>query len=185
MSRTRIDPSLLNNLSSNLNMGGNKIVNAANGTTSTDLASFGQLKVIQVGVPFVDTGTTTNVTTNTYTDTTTTVSITPTSASNRILIEVSGKCYVAVNTGNTILDVQIVRGAGTVVQEFRGALNGPTTASQTGSVEAQCFFQAIDSPATTSSVSYKIQIKNSTASSTVAWNRPSTSSSVIRLTEVV
>jgi len=46
MSRTRIDPSLLNNLSSNLNMGSNKIVSLANGTASTDAAAFGQIPTV-------------------------------------------------------------------------------------------------------------------------------------------
>lgn len=43
MSRTRIDPSLLNNLSSNLNMGSNKINSLANGTVTTDATAYGQL----------------------------------------------------------------------------------------------------------------------------------------------
>jgi len=46
MSRTRIDPSLLNNLSSSLNMGSNKIVSLANGTAASDAAAFGQIPTI-------------------------------------------------------------------------------------------------------------------------------------------
>jgi hypothetical protein len=49
MARTKIDVSLINNISSTLNMGGNKISNLANGTTATDASAWGQLKVDLLG----------------------------------------------------------------------------------------------------------------------------------------
>src|SRR5216684_1363363 len=90
MSRTRIDPSLLNNLSSNLNLGSNKIVSLANGTASTDAAAFGQIFTGFQALVQATTTSATTTTSSTYQSTALAATITPTSSSHRIKISVSG-----------------------------------------------------------------------------------------------
>lgn len=143
-----------------------------------------QFKVIQVGTPVFDT-TATNVTTATWTDCGITATITPTSASNRILVLVFAEMYVSTNTGNTTVDARIVRGAATVVNTFPNILAAPT-GTLTGAISAQVPMMAIDSPATTSATTYKIQIQNQTAASTGANNRGNgVPTTVMLLIEVV
>lgn len=169
-------------------MGTNKITGLGNGTAATDAVNLSQLKVLQVGVPVFD-STSTSLTTNTWTDTALSASITPSSASNRILIIVSQKCYAAVNSGSTVVDLRIVQGTSTVIQTFGAVLAGPTTGSQTGAEEAQIFIAAIASPATTSAVTFKTQFENNNSLSTAAINRNVNGSvsavSMILLVEVV
>ncbi len=71
MSRTRIDPSLLNILSSSLNLGSNKITNLANGTVSTDAVNLSQITAANAGALALTGGTlsgTLNLGTNTITN---------------------------------------------------------------------------------------------------------------------
>ena len=101
----------------------------------------------------------------TYVDmTNATVSITPTSASSRILVMASGNLFASLVGGtNVVAYAQLVRGA-TSLQEQLGS-------AQSGSGGLQGYFPTsfcfLDSPATTSSVTYKLQQRVSTASSTL------------------
>ena len=93
-----------------------------------------------------------------------TVTITPTSASNRILIMTSSELgFSLVAATNVQAQQQLLRGA-TVI-------SGPidvTAESASGGLQAQgCIsFLVLDSPATTSATTYKVQQKVSSASST-------------------
>jgi hypothetical protein len=93
-----------------------------------------------------------------------TVTITPTSASNRILIMTSSNLgYSLVGGTNVQASQQLLRGA--------TVLSGPltvTTESGSGGLQAQgCIsFLTIDSPATTSAITYKVQQRVTSASST-------------------
>lgn len=80
-----------------LAMGTNKITGLANGTTSTDAAAFGQIKVLQT--IFNSTSTNFTTTSGTYATTNLTATITPTSASSRILIISS--CIVSAPAGGS------------------------------------------------------------------------------------
>lgn len=165
-----VEGQLITGMSNILNMNSHKITNLTSGTAAQDAAAFSQLKILQIGVPVFDT-TTTSQTANTYIDTSLTATITPTSASNRILVVFGHQLYNGVNTGTNVIDIQLVRGAGTVVREYGAVQAGTSTGSQTGSLNGYGTFLAIDSPATTSAVTYKTQFKNGNAVSTVAINR--------------
>jgi hypothetical protein len=106
--------------------------------------------------------TTTNTTTTstTYVDATNvTASITPATTSSKILVTISAPGYCYLNGGNAKLAAQIVRGS-TSVADFGfilGTYHG-TDAAPRGMVS----MSYIDSPATTSATSYKLQIKTVT-----------------------
>lgn len=140
-------------LSGVLNMGGNQITNGAAATTSTGFPIFSQVKLIQV----VGTTTTTDFSTvsTTLVGTNLSLPITPTSASNRILIFSSG---VAVTTiGNSFCNGTLKRGttdlAATNLIFSLGSAGGATRSSQ------PVFW--LDSPATTSATTYQIFIASS------------------------
>jgi hypothetical protein len=117
-------------------------------------------KILQV----VQASTTTQVSvaTTTYTDTTLTATITPTSVTSQILVMVSQQTY-ATRTGNTNgLGVRLLRDA-TVIFTPPTDATGPYISyiGVGGSTFVQLFnqvnFQVLDSPATTSPVTYKTQ----------------------------
>lgn len=97
-------------------------------------------------------------TTNSYVDTGLSASITPKISSSKILVIVSLNCR-STSTG-TPLGARIVRGASTAVQEYDSWV-------MFGDAMANTSLQGVDSPATTSSTTYKVQFKNRQASGTV------------------
>jgi len=105
-------------------------------------------------------------TSTSYVDTTNaTVTITPSSASSKILVMVSGYMLQGlVASTNINMFAQVLRGA-TVLQDTIGYAQ-----SSAGGLQASTPFSFIylDSPATTSATTYKIQQKSSTASTTLA-----------------
>jgi hypothetical protein len=165
MSRTRIDVSLINIVSSILNMGSNKITGLANGTAATDAMAFGQNHVFQV-VSFTTTATT-STTSSTFTNTGTAATITPTSSSSKILILVSG---VLENDNNNINEyVTIKRGS---IDLSGGSGFGYSRITATGltvHLQGQSIVY-LDSPSTTSATTYTIAIRNNDNTSTVFWN---------------
>ena len=121
--------------------------------------------------------TTTNVTTAAGpVDTTLTASITPRSASNKILVIVAQQLLISGGGPDSGVLVNILRGA-TIINaavDFNAYINA------TGVANAEIIFnlpmQYLDSPATTSSTTYKTQIKATSGGSIQAqWNlNPST-----------
>ena len=120
---------------------------------------------------------------STFTDTGITVSITPTSASSKILVLVtlSGMYKDTTNTG---VMARLLRGA-TVIQKFTGnaGFTNTTTSNNIGGVS----FNYLDSPATTSSTTYKIQgaSGNNTGTAYINVDGGSNDSSSITLLEIV
>jgi hypothetical protein len=115
-------------------------------------------KILQV----VQASTTTQVSvaTTTYTDTTLTATITPTSVTSQILVMVSQQTY-ATRTGNANgLGVRLLRDA-TVIFTPPTDATGPYISYIGAGTFVQLFnqvnFQVLDSPATTSPVTYKTQ----------------------------
>ncbi len=153
-------------LSAALAMGANKITGLASGTVSTDAASFGQLEVIQV----VTATNTTNFTTtsNTYQTTNLSVAITPTSSSNRILIFAVGAIGSAAIQTATAL-ASIFRGSTDVLSA--AGTSSMTTTTVTGNNATPCALMGIDSPATTSSTTYSVKLKNTDNATTVAFGK--------------
>ena len=92
---------------------------------------------------------------STYADTGLSVSITPSSSSNKILA-FSSMVGVGKNTGNTKVKLRLVRGSTTIdvfATEAAGTPWSGTTQLDIGTLSAI----ALDSPSTTSSITYKIQ----------------------------
>jgi hypothetical protein len=137
-------------------------------------------KVVQV----VNAQTSTQVlsSSSTFADTNLTATITPTSASNKILVFVNQN-GVAKYATNTRVQIRLVRGATTILNLDSNAANNDSGAGNSvGSVS--CVY--LDSPATTSATTYKTQF-NSSANSGTAYLQDSTSpgtTSTILLMEV-
>jgi len=100
----------------------------------------------------------------TYADTGLTATITPSSTSNKILVLVTADGVYAAGGVNTISTFQIVKN-GSSLYEFGNG--GNNTATSLTIVTGSCSVNYLDSPATTSAVTYKLQIKNKYASGTV------------------
>lgn len=116
---------------------------------------------------------------STYADTGLTASITPSSSSNKILVfaTIAG---VYKDTGNTYLKARLVRGSTELflIDDVAG-YTGSTAAIGVGNVSASY----LDSPATTSSTTYKVQFASSLNVAKVQI-QTSSSTSTITLMEV-
>jgi hypothetical protein len=124
-------------------------------------------------------GTTTSSSSSTFADTGLTATITPTSASSKILILVThtgcGKF-----TNNTFLLLRLLRAA-TVISNFERTAGA--TAAATLSFIGACSINYLDSPATTSATTYKTQFASANNNSGVEVQNDS-SMSTITLMEV-
>lgn len=152
-----IDATQKSTFSGVVDMASHKITSLSNGTTSTDAAAFGQIKVIQV-VSFT-TSTRTTTTANTFQSTSLTVSITPSSASNKVLVMASGSLLS--NNGTIAAIASIFRDStnlNTAVTNNYGF--GYPSLSTTGSINTPWSGVILDSPATTSAVAYSVKVRN-------------------------
>lgn len=128
--------------------GGGKILQVVQGTTTTA----------------------TTIATTTMTDTGITATITPTSATSKILVMISAQFDATRSTGNIAVGAKVLRGA-TTIQDFGTygfAQINATGSSATGItiIKSQSY---LDSPATTSATTYKLQAApNTTANSASA-----------------
>jgi hypothetical protein len=154
---------------------------AALAVTSAKIAPNTAGKVLQVVQATTSTSTATSSTS--YTDTTLSASITPSSASNKILVIISQSGHVYSNqTGARNGSLQLVRGS-TAIHEVIQALGGRGAIAGDISHAASVSVTYLDSPSTTSSVTYKTQAKISNADSNYT-TQVSNSFSVITLLEV-
>ena len=133
----------------------------------------GAFRVLQVVTATYSTFTTHNSTT--YSDTGLTASITPQATTNKILVTVfnNGCVRGAENSGNA-LSLQLLRGA-TQIQQVKDWGGTSTTLLQQGTVH----IQVLDSPASVSALTYKMQGKNAIATSTVGTQYQSTTSTIV------
>jgi hypothetical protein len=122
--------------------------------------------VLQVVSMTTTTGT--NSTTTAYVDTDVTASITPSSSSNKILViyNLNGMYKSSTSASNSI-GFNLVRGA-TSLGDF-GLFFG-STGTALATVGSSGVGMYLDSPSTTSSTTYKVQIKNMVNSSFVGIN---------------
>ena len=133
----------------------------------------GAFRVLQVVTGTYGTYTTHNTTA--YSDTGLTATITPQATSNKILVMAFNNGTVrGAETAANGLNLQILRGA-TQILEMKDWGYTNTTFLQIGTVH----MQVLDSPASTSALTYKLQGKNSTASSTVGTQFGSTTSTLV------
>jgi hypothetical protein len=122
--------------------------------TASDVNDFLVNKIVQV----VANTTTTPVvnTTSTYADTTLTATITPTSATSKVLVLVNQN-GVAKRTNNTQFQIRLLRDS-TVVSEFE--LQGGDTQSIATNFVGSSSASILDTPGTTSAVTYKTQFRS-------------------------
>lgn len=112
-------------------------------------------KVLQVVAATVNT--TASNSTNTYADTGLTATITPTSATSKILVLVNQNgCSKNVSNSANALGIQIFRGATSIAL----AQNVGQTATALRFDGMSVGFSVLDTPATTSATTYKTQFKN-------------------------
>jgi len=151
-----------------------------NSSSISGLAAVGGLSSPQTGsviqvVSAVMTGGIFSTTSGSYVDIGFSATITPTSATSRILILFNSGGITRPAVVNECLRVQIVRGSSTVVY---GGGNILFSSSATQFEDFPSSYQCFDSPATTSATTYKIQMQtrlNNTCSiNTGAATNPAT-----------
>jgi hypothetical protein len=167
-----------------LAVGTNGQVLTADSSTATGLkwAAASGGKVVQIVNATYDTRTST--TSATWQDSGLTASITPTSASNNVLVlaNVNGVAHTSSsNTTWTEVRLNIAAGARTLLIGGRVGL-GVSTGGQTGAWGISTSY--LDSPATTSSTTYKIQFQSSSAGQTAEIHYAGGTYSSITLLEV-
>jgi hypothetical protein len=120
---------------------------------STAIGAGAVLQVVQSNY-----STTVTVSTNTYTDTGLSASITPTSATSKILVLIQQSYYTAVSSGGTGGGVKLLRGSTDIYNPMPTDGVGPYGfyVSATG-LYLMAILQYLDSPATTSNITYKTQ----------------------------
>jgi hypothetical protein len=150
---------------------------AVAGTTSLTLPLTGFGKVLQV--VYGSTTTTTTSTNNTFSDTTLTASITPSSTSSKVLVLVSQNgCYKSSAAANTGMTLKLVRGSTDLITFAQNlGFTGTTIVLYPGSAAVAY----LDSPATTSSTTYKTQQCSSLNTSSVLTQADNTASTIILL----
>jgi hypothetical protein len=104
-------------------------------------------------------------TSGTYADTGLTATITPSSTSSKILVLVTADGVYAAGPTNVIAAFRIVKN-GSSLYEFGNGGNSTTGTSLT-IVTGSCSVNYLDSPASISALTYKLQIQNKYASGTV------------------
>ena len=117
-------------------------------------------------------------TSSSYVDTGLTASITPSSASNIILVLVN-MSGLYINNPNNYAKAMLVRNS-TQLGEFLGAAGYSTTSVGVGAGG----MSYADSPATTSAVTYKVQVLSATSGQIVYWSNNS-SKCTLTLMEIV
>lgn len=157
-------------------MGANKITGLANGTASSDAAAFGQLKVIQI---IAGTSTTAfSTTSSSFQTTNLSASITPSSSSNKVLVMVNGQFII--DTSAAAGAVTVARG-GTNILATQGFMNPTATAANSFYMASYTY---VDAPASTSALTYAVQIKSNGTNTTEFPGTTNSTQSII-LMEVV
>ena len=156
----------------------------ADSTTATGLAwatfpSTGKVLQVVQG----QTTTSTTIATTTLTDTGITATITPSATSSKILVFVNGQCFFNRASGGGIgIGAKLLRGATTIADYADSMLNyiqvtGATYVSHAATMN----ITYLDSPATTSATTYKLQAKVSTTSNsgTSTWQEAAVPSQIV------
>jgi hypothetical protein len=164
-----------------LAVGTNGHVLTADSTTATGLkwaASAGGGKVLQVVQSTTTTSTT--ISSTSLTDTTITASITPTSATSKILVMIDAQAYILRSGANSAFTGwALLRDATNIYNRENEGFMAITAGSSSVELVANSQMIYLDSPATTSSTTYKAQAKIITGS--ITFQRNSVPSSITLL----
>jgi hypothetical protein len=118
----------------------------------------------------------------TYADTGLSASITPASASNKVLVIVSHNgCYKNEESADNGLNLRLLRGATTLITLVE---DGGYTATSLKNAFGSVTTSYLDSPATTSSTTYKTQLSNNRNGGAVATQYDGAPTSTIILMEI-
>ena len=161
-----------------LNLGNNKIVNLADGTLSADAVTYSQLNTAIASVTgrvlqmlSTTTTTPTSTTSSSLVNTGLSLAITPNSASNKILIMVTQPLYSDNGGFATQVRQALLRDSTVIFDD--------SFASQANQSNVNRSIILLDSPATTSSVTYKTQMSIPSGSGTIAAQNNSLKSSIV------
>lgn len=136
----------------------------------------GAFRVLQVVTANYATQVTNN--TSTYADTGLTASITPSATSSKVLVYVSQNNMYKSGNAASGCNIKLLRGA-TNLGQF--ANNWGYDATTTGRVHGSACFFYLDSPATTSSTTYKTQFANNANAAGINIQHDNINSSIILL----
>jgi hypothetical protein len=172
------------NTNTRLGIGSTGNVLTVAGGVPTWAAPAGGGKVLQVVADTTRTSTT--IATTTFTDTGLSASITPTSASSKVLVLVT-QAYELFRANNTVQAGSILKRGATTVwdgdETNRYSLPSLLTNASMSSFQwsGQVVVSYLDSPATTSSTTYKMQmaVENTTNSQQIATNKNVTSTIIL------
>jgi|688.fasta_scaffold227575_3 hypothetical protein len=163
---------------------------SANTNTRLAIGSTGNVLTVAGGVPTwaapaaggkvlqvitAETSSSTAISSTSYADTGITATITPSSASSKILVIITANTYLDSGGSRTVINA-----GGQIVRESTAVyVAGVSARIQTSSATLQMIlnnsYTYLDSPATTSATTYKLQGKNGSASDTVYFNNAGTS----------
>ena len=117
--------------------------------------------------------------TTTYTDTGLTATITPTSATSKILVVVTQSCYKTPSPTSGV-NIKLFRGATDLGQYVKDECYTGTTLANVSTTA----FQRLDTPNTTSPTTYKTQFANAAAASSAIVQVDNVGVSTITLMEI-
>jgi hypothetical protein len=168
---------------SRLAVGANNTVLTADSSAATGLKwATPTSKIVQV--VSATTTTQTTITSTTLTDSGITATITPTSASSTILVMINASLFMSRASTDQYLKAKVLRGATTIqnydAAEYAGI--GYSASSGTLYLGAQTTTLYVDSPATTSATTYKLQLAVESAGT--VYSQYGSSPSTIVLIEI-
>jgi hypothetical protein len=158
------------------------VLTVAGGVPTWAAPAGGGGKVLQVVSAVTTTQTT--ISTTTLTDTTITATITPTLATSKILVIVSPEFFNNALTGGVGGKARLLRGATTIVDYPGDTFTYITGGGSSASYGGINTFNYLDSPATTSATTYKLQSALTSTAGSASITFQYLSQSIITLLEI-